>query len=519
MGRSFDVVVIGSEPEGLVAALTCAKSGSTVLLVEADAELGGSYREIEFARGFRAAPLAADLGYLDPEAFRTIGYEPAAEVVSDPSVISLGDDAPLLLRSSVNDTAQGLKRFSDRDAARWPEFTQRVSALAGFLADLYRVPPPRIEADSFSEYLTLAGLGRKYRRLGQDGMVELLRALPISAADWFDDAFESQTLKGALSALAVMDVCQGAMSGGTAFTFLHRHVGAAPGVIGERLRLRAGPGSFVRALAERARAAGVAIESGTSIGQVTVREDRIAGIQLESGEEVTCRAVISALDPYRSLLGLIDPGYLDPEFIRAVQNIRFRGVVSKILVALDGLPAIAGLSSPPTGAVLIAPSIRYVERAYDATKYGRCSDEPVIEVHFPSVAQPELAPAGRHVAVLHVQYTPYNLREASWNQMRDSMADRAIASVERRLPGFSARILERTVLTPLDLESRFGLREGALSQGEMMLDQVLFMRPVPAASRYAAPVAGLYLCGAGMHPGPGIIGAAARMAARAALGH
>jgi phytoene dehydrogenase-like protein len=289
-------------------------------------------------------------------------------------------------------------------------------------------------------------------------------------------------------------------------------------VIGERLRLHEGPGSFVQALAELARAAGVTIETGTATKCAVVRKDRIAGVQLGSAEEIACRTVISSLDPHRSLLELVDPGYLDPQFIRAVRNVRFRGVVSKILLALDGLTGIPGLSSPPTGAVLIAPSIGYVERAYDATKYGRCSDEPVIELRFPSTTQPDLAPAGRQVAVLHVQYTPYHLREGNWNQIRDSMADRAIATVERRLPGFAARILERTVLTPLDLESQFGLREGAISQGEMMLDQILFMRPVPGASRYAAPVAGLYLCGAGTHPGPGIIGAAARMAVRAALG-
>ncbi|HZF25134.1 MAG TPA: NAD(P)/FAD-dependent oxidoreductase [Steroidobacteraceae bacterium] len=517
MSRSFDVLVIGSEPDGLVAAITLAKAGSKVLLVEADTEVGGVFREIEFAPGFRATPLAADLGYLDPEAFRAIGYAPAADLVSDPTIVALGEKAPLQLRPSVSDTAQELKRVSDRDAARWPEFTRRVSALSGFLADLYRVPPPRIEAEGAGEFLTLAGLGRKYRRLGQEGMVELLRALPISVADWLDDEFESEQLKGALAALAVADVCQGAMSGGTALTFLHRHVGAAPGVIGERWRLKAGPAAFVRALAERARAAGVTIETGAAVRQLTVRDERIAGAQLASGEEIACRAALSCLDPYRSLLGLVDPGQLDPEFIRSVRNIRFRGVATKILLGLDSLPSIPGVAAPLAGTALIAPSIRYVERAYDATKYGRSSEEPIIELRFPSVTQPELAPAGRHVAVLHVQYTPYALRDVDWNRARDAVAERAIATLERHLPGFSSRIRERTVLTPLDIETRFGLRGGAVSQGELMLDQILFMRPVPAASRYAAPVAGLYLCGAGTHPGPGIIGASARMAAKTLL--
>ena len=517
MSRTFDALVIGSEPDALVAAISLARAGSKVLLVESDGELGGTYREIEFAPGFRAAPLFPDLGHLDPEALRAIGYTPAAEPASDPTLIVLGESAPLLLRPSVSDTAEGLKRFSDRDAARWPQFTQRVHALAGFLGELYRLPPPRIDADRAGEFVSLAGLGRKFRRLGTQGMIELLRALPMSAADWFDDEFESTLLKGALAALAVGDLCQGAMSGGTAFTFLHRHVGAAPGVIGERLRIKGGAAALVRTLAELARSAGVVIETGVAVRELVVRDGRVVGAQLASGEEVGCRAAISGLDPYRSLLGLVDAGHFDPEFIRAVRNIRFRGVTSTILLALDGLPAIPRLFAPPTGAVLMAPSLGYVERAYDATKYGRASDEPVIELRFPSVAQPELAPAGRHVAVLRVQYTPYHLRDEDWNRQRDAMADRALATVERHLSGFSARILGRTVLTPLDIETRFGVREGAVSQGELMLDQILFMRPVAGASRYATPIAGLYLCGPGTHPGPGIIGASGRLAARALL--
>src|SRR5205807_10667495 len=217
------------------------------------------------------------------------------------------------------------------------------------------------------------------------GMVELLRALPISAADWLDDFFESEPLKGALAALAVTDLCQGPVSGGTALAFLHRHVGAAPGVIGERLRLKAGPGALLDALARRARAAGVAIETQGAVVELSVRDGRIESAALASGEAIACRAVISALDPYQSLFGLIDPVHLDPVLIEAVRNIRFRGVTTKILLALDALPdsvaAATGATPTPTasagaaGTMLIAPSIRYVERAFDATKYGRCSSE------------------------------------------------------------------------------------------------------------------------------------------------
>ena len=517
MTRAFDSIVVGGDPDGLAAAIGLSQRGAKVLLVEANAALGGAFREIEFAPGYRTAPLASDTGYLSPEVARALGSVPAAEPTPDPVVVSLSDGAPLLLRAATAQTAEDLKRFSTKDAQNWPAFTERMGSLAQFLAELYHVPALRIDADKTREFLALASLGSKYRKLGKTGMVELLRTLPMALGDLLDDWFESDRLKGMLAALGVMDVCQGPVAGGTSFTFLHRHVGGRQGVFNERLRLKGGATALVAALAERARALGVTIETNVAVGRTIVRDGRIAGITLASGEVITCRTVVSSLDPYRSLLGLVDPVHLDPEFIHAVRNIRFRGVTTKILLALDSLPPIPGTTAPLSGSVVIAPSIRYVERAYDATKYGQCSDEPFIEVRFPSVAQPWLAPAGKHVAVMHVQFTPYKLREQSWEQIRDSVADRAVALVEQQIPGFASRICARSVLSPVDLESQFGVREGAVSQGEMMLDQILFMRPVAGFSRYATPIPGFFVCGAGTHPGAGIPGMSGLLAARAAL--
>ena len=518
MARTFDTIIVGGDPDALVAALRFAQRGQKVLLVEANAELGGVYREIEFAPGFRAAPLAHDTGHLSLDIVGLLGASPEAEPVSDPAVISLSDNSPLLLRSSIADTAEGLSAFSQHDSQNWPAFAERMAQLAGFLAELYRVPPPRIDFDTAGELFGLAGLGRKFRGLGQSGMIELLRTLPMALGDLLDDWFESDRLKGTLAALGVMDVCQGPIAGGTAYTFLHRHVGAVPGVFSERLRLKGGTTTLVSMLADKARAAGVTLETNAAASRVIVRDGRVAGLTLASGEEIGARTVVSSLDPYRSLLRLLDPVHLDPELIHAVRNIRFRGVTTKILVALEALPPIPGVSAPPTGAVLIAPSIRQVERAYDATKYGRGSEEPFIELRFPTVAEPRLAPAGKHVAVVHVQFTPYGLREGRWDRIREKIiADRAFAIIERHIPGFTGRVSARTVLSPAALESRFGVREGALSQGELMLDQILFMRPVAGVSRYATPIPGYFLCGTGTHPGPGIVGQSGLLASRAAL--
>ncbi|HEU4625551.1 MAG TPA: NAD(P)/FAD-dependent oxidoreductase [Steroidobacteraceae bacterium] len=518
MARTFDSIIVGGDPDALVAAIRLAQRGSRVLLVEANAELGGAFREIEFAPGFRAAPLAHDVGHLSLDIIGLLGARPEAQPVSDPAVISLSHDAPLLLRSSIAETAAGLSAFSQYDSQNWPAFAERMTQLAGFLAELYRMPAPRIDFDTAKEVIGLAGLGRKFRALGRTGMIELLRTLPMALGDLLDDWFESDRLKGTLAALGVMDVCQGPIAGGTAYTLLHRHVGAAPGVFSERLRLVGGPATLVSMLADKARAAGVTIETNAAATRVIVREGRVAGLALASGEEIAARTVVSSLDPYRSLLELLDPVHLDPELMHAVRHIRFRGVATKILVALDALPPVPGVSAPPTGAVLIAPSVRHVERAYDATKYGRGSEEPFIEVRFPSVAEPRLAPAGKHVAVVHVQFTPYTLREGRWDRIREKIiADRAFAIIERHVPGFTARVSARAVLSPATLAARFGLREGALSQGELMLDQILFMRPVPQLSRYATPIPGYFLCGAGMHPGPGIVGQSGLLASRAAL--
>jgi phytoene dehydrogenase-like protein len=484
-GGRFDAVVLGGDVDGLVAATRLASAGSKVLLIEEGARLGGTLREIEFAPGHRAAPLAPP---------------------ADPSVLALGDGAPVWLRlaadpASIARTSEALQRVSKRDAACWGDFIRRIQASAGFLAELYRAPPPRIDADSAGEFLTLANLFRKYRGLGRRGMADLLRLVPIAVADLLDDELETDAVKGALAALAVSDLAQGPAAAGTGFTLLHRQAAL------NHAMKQSGAG-LIAAHEERARAAGVTFRTGTQVTEVAVRDGRATGVVLAGGEEIACATVISSLDPYRSLIELIDPKHHDPELIHAVRNVRFRGVATKILLALDSAPEIPGAPASQgtfPGSIVVAPTIRYVERAYEATKYGRSSDEPFIELRLPSP----------RVAVVHVQYTPYRLRAGNPPAADGSFAERAIAQVDRRLPGFAARVRERKVFGPRELEAEFGLREGAVSRGEMTLDQILFMRPVPDASRYATPIEGYYLCGAGTHPGADIHGISGELAAKA----
>jgi phytoene dehydrogenase-like protein len=511
MSAPFDTVVVGAGATGLVTAVALARAGTRVLVLESGTEVGGALREIEFAPGYRAAPLGGRVGWMPREVARGLGIEGTARratAVHAPA----GDGSWLEFSADPRATADSIRRFSPRDADRWNGFATRIHRLAGFLGVLYQSPAPRIEADTVGELITLLKLGRRLRGLGREEMIELLRIMPMAVADTLDEWFESDLLKGGLAADAITDLCQGPMSGGTAFNLLHHHVGAAPGAI--RAVGDTDPGLLLSSLVARARGLGVEIRTGSSVHRLRIQGDRAVGVELTSGEEIGCRDVVSTLDPYRSLLELVDPVHLDPEFIAAVRNVRFRGAASKILVGLDGLPS---LPERFGGTVAIAPSLVYLERAFDATKYRAMSEQPYLEIAFPTLARPALAPPGKQVAVIHAQFTPFRLRDGTWSDRRDHLADRVIATADRWLSGFASRIRHLAVLTPVDLEREFGLREGAASQGEMMLDQILFMRPVPGCADYATPIPGYYLAGSGTHPGAGIVGASGWMAAQALL--
>lgn len=508
MSRPVDTVVIGGGTNGLAAAIALAEAGDKVVVAEAADATGGVLRTMEIAPGFRVAPLGDEAGWMPPEVARGLGL---AATVPAPGrrVLAAGNEGWLTFNPEPAAIPAGL---GPSDAAQWPAFHERIHGLAGILRALYVAPAPRIDADQLGELVNLLKVGRRVRGLGRGETVQLFRTVPMAIGDLLDEWFTSDTLKGALAADAVTDLCQGPISGGTAFNFLHRHVGAPPGVL--RARPVLDGSTLVAALTERAAAAGVEVRTGVAAARVEVEQDRVRSVVLADGGGIECRDVVSSLDPWTSLLELIDPVHHDPAFIRAVDNIRFRGAASFVLLALDGLPAMAeGFD----GSLCIAPSIRAVEQAFDATKYGEISAEPWLEMRVPSLHRDGLAPRGSHVAVVRVQYTPYRLRGDTWDNRRQALGERVLGQLEARIPGLTSRVLHCRVLAPPDLEREFGLREGAVNHGEMMLDQILFMRPVAGWSRYATPVPGYYLAGSGTHPGGGIAGASGWLAAQAVL--
>jgi phytoene dehydrogenase-like protein len=515
MAASFDVVVIGGGSNGLVAAAGLARAGRTVLLLEQGPAVGGDAALEEFHPGFRAPPAALDQGWVPPAVLAGLGL--AAPEVSHSEFtagVSVGGGEVLLVPADPARAADVIRRRSPRDAERWGPFTARLRNLAGFLEALYQLPPPDIDTRALADLMPLLGLGRKYRALGRDDMIELLRVLPMSVQELLDDWFESEPLKAAIAAGGVQDIRQGPRSGGTSYVLLHHLVGAPAGAVRRTGWWRAGPDALVRRLEPVARGAGVTIRTGTAVARIEIRDDTVTGVVLASGEEIAAPAVVSTLDPVRTLLRLVDPVWLEPEVLHAVQKIKLRGCRATVLFALDADPGIPG----GDGIVSLTPTTTALERAYDAAKYGLVSERPHVTVSCPTLRWPGLAPAGGHVLVAHAQWVPYQTRDGAWSGARGAaLGDAVTGLLEETAPGFAAKVRGRVVRAPADLEARYGLTEGAVTHGELTLDQILFMRPIPGCGRYRLPVAGLYLGGPGAHPGPGIAGGPGWLAMKALL--
>lgn len=514
--RAYDAIVIGAGVNSLAAAATLAKAGRAVLVLERRATVGGAGSALEIEPGFHADAAYDDIGWIPSSLVRDLDLTRHVRIVSSamPVVAADGNDASLTFTASGPDL-DGLRRLSPRDASRWPEFAGRVAAIAGFLRTLYAAPVPDTALDQAGDLRTALRLALKYRGLGRRDMVEVLRVLPMSIAEWLDDWFEHPLLKGALAARGVTHSAFGPRAAGTAFVFLHHQVAARPGAMRSGLRVEGGIGVFASGLARAAQAAGAEVRTGAEVRRITAARGAVDGVELASGERIAAARVVSGASPRHTFLELCEPARLEPGLVNAVSRIRYRGAFARVHFSLDGLPSLGG--DRASGA-LVAPDMDYLERAADDAKYGRASERPFVHAFVPTVADPSRAPEGKHVLSAHVQYAPYRLRAGRWDDAaRDALADRVLDALERHVPGLRALVRRRAVLTPAELERDYGLPEGHAYHGELALDQAMFMRPVPACSHYRSPVRGLYVCGPGAHPGGGTAGVAGANAARAVL--
>ncbi len=514
-GPCYDSIIVGGGHNGLVCAAYLARSGRSVLVLEAASRVGGAAVTREFAPGFRVSACAHLLHLMPPALMRELDLESlglklaAADL---PSTALAGDGAHLALGAEASRT---LGAHSQADAAAYADWQALLSRLGAALHPVLGAKPPRLGTEAWRDRVALLALGWRLRRLGRDDLRELLRISGMCVHDLLEDRFQMPLLKGALALDAVLGTNYGPRSPGTVLTLLCRAAAAAGA---GRLALPVGGlGALSEALARSAVSAGAEIRTEAVVERVLVREDRAAGVRLASGEEISSCTVVSSADPKTTFLRLLGAEHLDAGFVRRVSQLRARGLTAKIHLALAQLPEFPGLAPAALrGRLLVAPSSDYIERAYNHAKYNEFSSAPMLEVTIPTLLDPALAPSGRHVMSVIVQYAPYGLA-GGWDGQRRRFGDLVIDTLARYAPGLRDCLAASELLAPPDIEREFRISGGHWHHAELALDQFFMVRPVPGATQYRSPLPGLFLCGAGCHPGGGVMGLAGRNAARALI--
>jgi phytoene dehydrogenase-like protein len=510
----YDAIIVGGGHNGLVAAAYLARAGRKVLVLERRELVGGCAVTEEIWPGYRVSTAAYLTSLLQERIVRDLelpryGYQVDAK---DPAFFSaFPDGRHFFMWQDRAKTLAEIAKFSQHDAgvyAAYEDLIERISQVVeGLLLTTPPNFPPRTGMD-FIDYLKLAG---RLRGLSAGDVVALVKIFTQSAAEFLDEWFESEEVKVTLATDGVIGANGGPRSPGTAYILLHHCMGGVAGHRGLWGFVRGGMGAVSEAIAASARAKGVTIRTDAAVAKVLVRGGRAQGVVLESGEEIAGGLVASNLDPKVTFLRLLDERDLDADFVAAIRHYRIEGTSCKINLALNGLPeftAYPGSPGPHHRATMhICPNIEYVERAWDDAKYGRASERPLLELTIPTMYDPSLAPAGKHIMGIFLQYAPYTLREGTWDELREPFGDRVISLIEEYVPNIRKIVEHRQVLSPLDLERRFGITGGNIFHGEMSLDQMFVMRPVAGWARYRTPVQGLFLCGSGAHPGGGVMGA------------
>ena len=525
--KKFDVVVIGGGHNGLVCAAYLGRAGKKVLVLERRELVGGCAVTEEVWPGYRVSTAAYLNSLLQERIIRELdlqsyGYQVDAK---DPAFFSaFPDDRFLFFWQDPKRTLDEIAKFSPRDAQQFPKYESHLERLSEVVEGLLLTTPPEFPPRSpidLVDYLRLLG---RHRGLKGHELVALVKIFTMSAADFLNDWFESEEVKVTLATDGVIGANGGPRSAGTAYILLHHVMGKVAGHRGLWGFVRGGMGSVSNAIAQAAQAAGAEIRTNAQVESIQIRSGRAHSVVLAGGEEIEAGIVASNVDPQTTFLRLIDPAAMaaiDADFTERIRRYRSEGTSCKINLALRGLPsfrALPGAPGPQHRATMhICPSIDYVERAWDDAKYGRPSQSPLLELTVPTMYDASLAPQGRHIMGIFLQYAPYTLRESTWDELREPFAQRVFSLIEEYAPGFRDLIEHYQVLTPLDLERRFGLTGGNIFHGEMSLDQMFVMRPTTGAARYATPVRGLFLCGAGTHPGGGVMGAPGFNAAREIL--
>jgi len=516
------VVLIGGGHNALITAFYLAKGGFKPLVLERREMVGGGAITEEFYPGFKASTLAHTLGPLRTEIGRDMELEKfACEILyPGPRIFApMPDGGSLLFWNDNAKTARGIAKISERDSLKYMEFADALDHLTGVLDQLVSITPPAIDKPTPEDLWTLLKTGRNVRMLGKKGIFDLLRWAPMAVADFVSEFFETELIRAVIAARGIFGTALGPWSAGSTAVLLLR-AASDTHPVGTASFPRGGLGNFTRALAESAKQAGAEIRTDAEVQHIRIKDGAVTGVVLTNGEEIAVDAVASGLDPKRTFFHLIDPSQLDPTFANRLKNFRSNGTVAKVNLALGGLPTFSALDPTEgflealSGRIHIGPDIDYLERAFDASKYGEFSPAPYLDVVIPTILDPELAPEGKHILSACVQFAPYELREGDWDLCRRELGSVVIRTLSNYAPDLPSLVEGMQVITPKDLETSYSFTGGHIFHGELALDQLFTMRPVLDWARYKTPIRGLFLCGSGTHPGNGLTGTSGANAAR-----
>ena len=526
MPEARDVVIIGGGHNGLVTAFYLAKAGFKPLVLERRSQPGGAAITDEFHPGFRCSTLAHAAGPIRPDIIRDMQLQRHGLklITPDVGVAALSPDGrALILHNDARKSAEEISKFSAKDASRYPQFQQSLAKMGKVIGEVLAMPPPNIDDPSKGDLWGMLQTGRAVRKLGKKDMYRLLRWGPMAVADLAAEYFETELLRATIAARGIFGTFFGPWSAGTSLVLLIRAAGDSHPA-GSAHFAAGGMGSVTEAMASAAKAAGAEIRSNVEVIEVRVKDGVAISVVLSTGEEIGTKAVVSNADPKRTLLKLVDPTHLSPDFVQKLQHYRMPGTVAKVNLALSALPNFTALQSTDNGNALsgrihIGHEIDYLERAFDESKYGNFSRQPYLEIAIPSVSDPSLAPDGQHVMSIYMQYAPYKLKASDWESQRSALGETVVKTVTQYAPNLPELILSHQIITPQDLEETYGMTGGHIFHGELALDQFFAMRPLLDWGRYRTPIQNLYLCGSGTHPGAGLTGGSGANAAREVLKH
>jgi len=521
MAETRDVVIVGGGHNGLVTAFYLAKAGFKPLVLERRAQVGGAAITEEFHPGFRCSTLAHNAGSLRADVVRDMqlkqhGLELVTPEVSTASLTT--DGRALILYADTKKAAQEISRWSQKDATGYADFGNALAKISKVIGQALTLTPPNIDSPSSGDLWGMLKTGRSIRNLGKKDMYRVLRWGPMAAADLVSEFFDTEPLRATVAARGIFGTFLGPWSAGSALVLLLR-AASDPTPVGTVQFAMGGAGAVTQAMAAAAKQAGAEIRANADVAEIRVKDGVATGVVLTSGEEISAKAVVSNADPKRTLMRLVDPTHLAPDFVQKIKNYRSLGTVAKINLALSDLPEFPALKASGNGNLLkgriqISPEIDYLERAFDESKYGNFSRQPYLEITFPSLTDPSLAPAAQHVMSIYMQYAPYKLKNSNWESQRTALGEAVVKTITQYAPSLPQKILRHQIITPKDFEDTYGLTGGHIFHGELALDQFFTMRPLLDWARYQTPIEKLYLCGNGTHPGTGLTGGSGANAAR-----